>query len=327
MRILYAARVLCLSFLLAPIPASAQPVFVGFADLRVVDATGDHEVGWLRGGPALITGWSRPDEVELHFEDETISLDAQVALGGDTELLATPAQVVTLESGGAFRVEMLPGTFGRVVRRDDAGRLRIRLPRTLPARVAAMPVGSPVASATAPETRYPPDDDTWVSICRPTRVLSRPSPSATVWMVDGPSTRAEAGPPSHGYRPVRIWIDGYIVHGFLERALRTDLGCGGGTFATSCRGAFRITRTRITLPPGTALFGSALGPDRFATLLAPQLAAMVEPGDIPDAPTAWRIERDEERGARWSLEVWLRDSPDALRSYPHLPSEPEPSLP
>ena len=205
-------RALCLSLLLlVPLPAGAQPVFVDTATLRVADATGDHDVGWLADGAAVITGWPSAREVELHYEDEIITLDARVALTADTTLLASPGQLVTLEQTGPFPIEMLPGTFARIVERDAAGRLLVQLPETLPRRAAAMPVGSPGTPST-PATPEAPDD-TWESICRPTRVFSRPSSGAAVWTVDGPSTRAEVGPPSHGFRPVRVWIDGYIVHG------------------------------------------------------------------------------------------------------------------
>lgn len=308
---------LVLSF---PASASAQPVFAESAFLHVVDGDGEHEVGWLRGGPSVITGWPQADHVELHFEDEIVSFDARVDLGAsDTALLATPAQAVTLEPARAFRVEMLVGTFARVTSRDAVGRLRVRLPDTLPHRTASMPMGSPAAHPTGPEILEVPDDASWESICRPTRVFSRPSSGASVWVVDGPSTRAQVGPARHGFRPVRVWIDGYVVHGFLDRALPTDVGCGGGSFGTSCGGGFSSVRTRITLPAGTALFGSPSATERFATLRAPHLATMIERGPIPDAPTVWHLTRDEEQGARWSLEVWLHASADTLRSYPSPP--------
>lgn len=312
-------RALVVALLVLPMHAHAQPVFVDTATLRV--ASGDSEVGFLNDGVAMITGWASDDEVDLHYEDEIITFDARVDLEDrETALLTTPSQAVTLEPTRAFRIEMLPATYARIVDRDRAGRVRVRLPATLPYRVASMPLGS-AGTPSAPAAPSPPDD-TWQSICRPTRVLSRASDSAAVWVVDGPSTRAEVGPPSHGYRPVRVWIDGYIVHGFLEHPLPTGVGCGSGTGSSSCRGTFSTVRTRLTLPAGTALYGSALATERFATLRAPHLATMTEAGAIPDAPTPWRIERDEASGARWSLEVWLRVSPEILRSYPPAPPPP-----
>jgi hypothetical protein len=46
---------------------------------------------------------------------------------------------------------------------------------------------------------------------------------------------------------------------------------------------------------------------------------MVEAGDVPDGPVAWRIERDPGDGPRWSLEVWLHLDADVVRSFPRPP--------
>lgn len=301
--------------ILTPTPAGAQPVFVDDATLRI----GAREVGWLAGGPALITGWPGAREVELHFEDDVLILDARVTLDGDSTLSATPGQVVTLERTGAFTVEMLPGTFARIVERDAAGRLRIQLPSTLPRGTASMPLGSP-GTPSAPAAPEPPDDS-WQSICSPTRVFARASRRATAWTVDGPDARAEVGPESHGFWPVRVWIDGYLVHGFLDHELPTGIGCGSGSGSAVCGGAGRSVRTRVTLPAGTALFGAAASSAPFATLRVPYLATMVDAGDIPDAPVAWRIERSGD-GARWSLEVWLHVEASVLRGLPRPSPEP-----
>jgi hypothetical protein len=298
----------------APTAAMAQPVFVESATLRV----GHQEVGWLRSGPSMITGW-QADQVDLHFEDDVIAIDARIDLSvQDNALLVTPGQPVTLEPTRAFTVEMLPRTFARIVGRDAANRLRIRLPDTLPHRVASMPLGSAVMPISTPAAVEAPFDD-WESICRPTRVYSRPSSEATVWIVDGPSTRAEVGPVRHGFRPVRVWIDGYIVHGFLDHPLPTHVGCGGGSYSSSCGGIGVAVRTSVIVPAGTALFGSATAPERFAMLRIPYVATMIDAGPIPDAPTAWRITRDEADRPRWSLEVWLRTGAETLRGYPSPP--------
>lgn len=302
---------LCLWLLSVPATAAAQPVWAENATLRA----GDDEVGWLADAPATIRTWTGAREAELHYEDEVITLDAEVALTGDTTLLASPGQVVTLERTGAFTIEMLPGTLARVVERDVAGRLRIRLPDTLPRDLASMPLGSP-STPSAPAAVEPPDD--WQSICEPTRVLARASRHGGAWMVDGPSARAEVGPPRDGLYPVRVWIDGYVVHGFLEHALPTDRGCGSGSGSSACGGTGHATRTRVTLPAGTQLFAGPSGATPLATLRLPHVATMVDRGDIPDAPVAWHVERVGD-GPRWSLEVWLREDADVLRSYPRPP--------
>ncbi len=313
-------RWLSLLVLLAPSSALAQPVFVEHAGLSVVDADGEHEVGWLRGGAATITGF-QAGRVTLHFEDEIVTLDARVNLADeDSALSATPAQPVTLEDTGAFRIDMLPGTFARVRGRDELERLEIRLPETLPRREVAMPRGSAAIPTARPDTPEPPED-AWESICSPTRIYARPSHRAPVWIVDGPTTRAEVGPAHGGFRPVRVWIDGYLVHGYLDHALPTDVGCGGGDFSTSCGGAFRSVRTRVILPAGVGLASSTVA-STFATLRVPYVASMVEAGPIPDAPTRWRIHRDDDGHAAWSLEGTLSVGPDALRSYPSAPPPP-----
>lgn len=306
---------------LAPSSVMAQPVFTESATLHVEGEM----VGWLRGAPSVITGWPQEGQAQLHYEDEIIAFDARVDLSAsETRVLASVAQQVTLEATPAFQIDMLPATFARVVGRDAAGRLRVRLPDSLPHRIARMPLGSPVMPIAPPDDPDFPDLDGWDDyICRPTRVLSRPSPDATVWMADGPSTRVELGTLRGGYRAVRIWIEGYIVHGFLDSRL-PDMGCGGGGFSTGCGGRYAAAHTRVTMPALTPLFGTALAAAPFATLRIPYLATMVAPGPIPDAPTAWRITRDEDDGPRWALEVFVRASADALRSYPSPPEPVDP---
>ena len=298
---------------LAAAPARAQSLHAETATLRV----DGEEVGWLTGAVIEARAWPTRHSIDAHYEDDVIALDARVDLDEpETVVVAGVGQPVTLEAVRAFRVEMLPGTFARVVRRDAAGRVRIRLPDSLPQRVAAIPVGAPPSQVRPARHLDEPEEEEWEHVCGPLEVLAERRRDAPVWAIRRPTETvlARVGPPDRrGYRAAEIWIAGYVVHGFLKRALPWG-GCGFRWGGSSCYGRGSGPSVRVELPAGTPLFGSETASAPFAQLRAPVEASLRSGRAIPSTSVAWSLTHDAPDGARWSLTAWLRMTPEALRA-------------
>lgn len=312
--------------LLMGAPAAAQSLHVIRAPLSV---DGD-DVGELWGAPVRLAGWEDDRRPLVRYADRDVRMRAAIDLAADRSyVVAGVGRAVTLRTDAPFRIEMRPSSWAPLAGRAPNG-LRILLPEGLPAREAVLGPSRAVPSGAEPPAEAfshagaPPSFD---ASCGTLALRARPRADAATWTVDGSRGAVHAGPQRDGFTRARFFVDGFVVHGWIEGALPTcEPVIQGASFGTGCGDGYGQGIV-VTLPAGTDLYASETATRPFATLRRAMVG--IEPlhrltaracangvcERMPPEPrgaSRWILHSHRDDGGGWLLTAWVRTPAEQL---------------
>lgn len=315
---------LCLS---APGLAAAQSFHVSNAVLR----SEGHSVGELFGAPVDISGWTSDTRPTIAYADRVVTMTATIDLADEnTFLSAGVGRARPVQTTSAFRIDMNANVWAPVWGRAQDG-VRIALPPGFPAREAVLPT-SPRMSATADPPHdafsYAGTPRTFDLVCGQLRIRAEPRADAELWLAAGDGAALHVGVERDGFTRVRLFRDGFVVHGWLEGGPPScqDLNMGLSGVGSGC-GDGRGRGIIVNLPAGTELYGSRTAAQPFGRLRADTPGLEPVDGDVaqactngvcrrvPPEPTGtarWIMHSHRPRSGGWILNAWVRTPAEQL---------------
>lgn len=310
--------------LLWPGLASAQTWYSPHATLWV----GDEAVGELSGARVAPWSWVSNTRPRVAYTDEIISMEVELSLEDErTYVSLGVGRDTRVRTSSPFRIEMRALTWAPLLGRAPDG-VRVALPPGMPA--ASGVLGRDVVPA--PRSADPPTDafshpgppDRFDPTCGRLIVRPRPDPSAPAWEVDGDRAALALGVQRGRFTRARVFVDGFVVHGWLEGAPPT---CDGvihmGGFGSACGDGWGDGIV-VTLPAGTALYATRTARRPFAHLRRDTVGVEPLHGLTGQGCTAAGCERmpPEPRGpAHWILHEHVGDGTWLLDAWVRTPAE------
>ncbi|MEZ4340040.1 MAG: hypothetical protein R3B82_25750 [Sandaracinaceae bacterium] len=312
--------------LLVPGVASAQAWYAAHASVYA----GDTAVGELFGARIRPSSWASDTRPRVAYADDTISMEVEVSLeDAETYVSLGVGRDAPVRTTTPFRIEMRALSWAPLLGRAPGG-LRVALPPGMPATTGVLADGATPApaSADAPSDAFshPGPPDRFDPACGRLVVRARPDPAATAWEVDGDRAALALGVERGRFTRARVFVDGFVVHGWLDGA---PPSCDGtihmGGFGNACGDGWGEGIV-VTLPAGTALYATRAARRPFAHLRRDTVGVEPLRGPVGMGCTAAGCERSppEPRGpaswilhghageASWLLTAWVRTPAEQL---------------
>lgn len=315
--------VLVLGF--APGLARAQSWYVVHGNLSADGVV----VGQLYGGRVTPTSWASDTAPRVAYTDDVVSMEAELSLTDrDTYVSVGVGRAATVQNGSPFRIEMRALSWAPLLGRAGGG-VRVALPPGLPAssgvlsRAVDAPSGADRPSSAFQHAGPPPAFD---PACGALTIRPRPDARAPAWTTPGSAEWIQLGPERGGFTRAQVFVDGFVVHGWLQGAMPS---CEGtirlGDIGTACGDGFG-TGIVVTLPAGTELYASRTASTPFGRLRADAIGVEPLHGPTgqgcangvcrrvpaePTGPAPWIVHAHAEGGG-WLITAWVRTPAEQL---------------
>ncbi len=306
--------------------ASAQRWYAAHATLSV----GEAPVGELFAAPLRPSSWASDTRPRVAYADDTISMEVELSLTDpETYVSVGVGRDAPVRTRSPFRIEMRALSWAPLLGRARDG-LRVALPPGLPASDGVLGPGA----VDAPPSADPPTDafshagppDRFDPACGRLVVRAAPSARAAAWTLDGDRAALALGPERDGFVRARVFVDGFVVHGWLEGS---PPSCEGtihmGGVGTACGDGWGRGIV-VTLPAGTPLYATRRARRPFARLRRETVG--VEPLDTlpgegcvngvctryppePRGPSPW-ILHGHDGEVTWLITAWVRAPAESL---------------
>ncbi|MBX3273408.1 MAG: hypothetical protein KF729_24305 [Sandaracinaceae bacterium] len=315
--------VLLVAMALAPSTAAAQSWHVLYAPLRADGA----DVGELFGARVRPRGWDGERVARVAYASEGVTLEARVRLTDARTYVAVGVGAsAEVRTDTAFRVELRPLSWAPLLGRAPGG-VRVALPPGMPAASGVLGAASQVpAGAHAPSAAFAHAGvpASFTPACGALVLYAAPDLAAPAWRLDGARAALALGVERGVFTRARVFVDGFVVHGWLAGAppdcagvppeAPMTMGCGDGYG----RGL------AVTLPAGTALYATRDARRPFARLArdAVGLEPLEHAAAIACAEGRCRRAQPEPRGvARWIVPGRDRAAGWVLHAWVRTPAE------